>query len=86
MASCVDNPPLTTWVNDGPRNRKLLQKTKRMWNDRNSLTEPFHSGVILSSSPPLSNPLDAESFCFEWVRVSRKKRLEKHKRQQQKKC
>lgn len=61
-------------------NRKLLQKTKKMWSEG-----PFYSGSILSTSPPLTSPLDAESFCFEWVRLSRQKRLEKHRRQQKKK-
>lgn len=69
---------------DGTQNRRLLQKTKKMWAERHSLNNNFHSGVILSSSPPLVTPLDAESFCFEWVRVSRQKRLDKHKRNQKK--
>ena len=59
-------------------NRKLLQKTKKMWVDA-----PFYSGTVLSTNSNLNKPIDAEVFCFQWVRISRQKRLDKHRRQRQ---
>lgn len=60
--------------------RTLLQKTRKMWTERNYGNHPFHTAVMLSTSPPM----DAEMFCFEWVKNTREKRIQKHQRQKSK--
>ena len=66
---------LTTEPMPAPKVRKLLIKTRKMWGSSSTQTKPtFYTGVVLC---PDSN-IDAEKFCFNWIKQSRIKRLRKN--------
>ena len=56
-----------------PKVRKLLIKTRKMWGNSSLPNPTFYSGVVLC---PETN-VDAENFCFDWIKHSRLKRLRK---------
>ena len=55
-----------------PQVRKLLIKTRKLWGTNDS---GFHSGSIICED----TQMDAEEFCFNWVKLQRSKRRKKYK-------
>ena len=80
VVSCMNAPNESQMP--APQVRKLLIKTRKLWDSSSQLKDEdgivsaspvFHTGMVLCDKIDM----DAENFCYHWIRNSRLKRLKK---------